>query len=139
MCVDLESIVPMELLRTDLDYVLCLVQKKGRVVLINENRPVLVLAECALWTDSTPKTEPDNAKPMTLHEAMRVVLMDAPERMLHVAQLAEEIYNRRLYTKKDGNKADYPQLRARCSHYPEMFEVLPKNNVRLREHLPPTR
>ena len=49
------------------------------------------------------------------------------------AELADEIYKRRLYLKKDGSKAEYTQIRARCGHYPDMFEALPGNLIRLKD------
>jgi antitoxin Phd len=52
---------------------------------------------------------------------------------MHAAELADEIYKRRLYLKKDGSKAEYTQIRARCGHYPDMFEALPGNFIKLKE------
>ena len=51
---------------------------------------------------------------------------------MHAAELADEIYRRRLYLKKDGSKAEYTQIRARCGHYPDMFEALPGNYIKLK-------
>ena len=68
----------------------------------------------------------------TLHEAMRIVLSEAENKTMHAAELADEIYKRRLYLKKDGSKAEYTQIRARCGHYPDMFEALPGNLIRLK-------
>ena len=39
----------------------------------------------------------------TLHEAMRIVLSEAENKTMHAAELADEIYKRKLYLKKDGN------------------------------------
>lgn len=50
----------------------------------------------------------------TLHEAMKIVLSGAEDKIMHAAELADEIYRRRLYLKKDGSKAQYTQIRARC-------------------------
>ena len=36
-------------------------------------------------------------------------------------------------SKKDGSKAQYTQIRARCGHYPDMFEALPGNIIRLKQ------
>ena len=69
----------------------------------------------------------------TLHEAMRIVLSEAENKTMHAAELADEIYKRRLYLKKDGSKAEYTQIRARCGHYPDMFEALPGNYIKLKE------
>ncbi|MGB4184655.1 MAG: hypothetical protein WBI88_01250 [Caldicoprobacterales bacterium] len=69
----------------------------------------------------------------TLHEAMRIVFSEAENKTMHAAELADEIYKRRLYLKKDGSKAEYTQIRARCGHYPYMFEALPGNLIRLKD------
>ena len=68
----------------------------------------------------------------TLHEAMKIVLSEAENKTMHAAELADEIYRRRLYLKKDGSKAEYTQIRARCGHYPDMFEALPGNYIKLK-------
>lgn len=52
---------------------------------------------------------------------------------MHAAALADEIYNRRLYLQKNGNKAQYSQIRARCGHYPDLFEALPGNYIKLKD------
>jgi antitoxin Phd len=38
-----------------------------------------------------------------------------------------------LYLQKNGKKAQYAQIRARCVHYPELFEALPGNYIKLKE------
>jgi len=38
-----------------------------------------------------------------------------------------------LYLQKNGKKAQYTQIRARCGHYPDMFEALPGNFIKLKE------
>jgi len=131
MEIDFSSLIPLDLLRTDLDYVLSLAHKKGKVILISENRPVFVLEKCELSEGASHYHESGNFETLTLHEAMQIVLQDAPERTMHVAALADEIYKRRLYTKKNGGKAEYSQLRARCEQYKDLFTVLPKNYVKL--------
>lgn len=52
---------------------------------------------------------------------------------MHASKLADEIYERKLYLQKNGNKAKYTQTRARCGHYPDIFEALPGNYIRLKE------
>lgn len=68
----------------------------------------------------------------TLHEAMKLVLAEQPERTMHAASLAEMIYARRLYVQRDGGMARPNQIRARCGHYVDLFEVLPGNLIKLR-------
>jgi antitoxin Phd len=51
---------------------------------------------------------------------------------MHASELADEIYNRRLYLQKNGKKAQYTQIRARCGHYPDLFEALSGNVIKLK-------
>ena len=69
----------------------------------------------------------------TLHEAMKIVLSGAEDKIMHAAELADEIYRRRLYLKKDGSKAQYTQIRARCGHYPDLFEAMPGKRSKLKD------
>ena len=63
---------------------------------------------------------------------MKSVLSAVENNTLHASALADIIYERKLYVKKNGEKAKGKQLRARCSHYPDMFEVLPGNFIKLK-------
>lgn len=47
--------------------------------------------------------------------------------------ITDEIYECRLYLKKNGNKAEYKQMTARCSRYSDMFEALLGNFIKLRK------
>ena len=72
----------------------------------------------------------------TLQEAIKIVLLEIKDKTLHVSKLADEIYERRLYSQKNGNshnKVQYTQIRARCGHHPDMFEALPGNHIKLEE------
>ncbi len=70
---------------------------------------------------------------LTLHEVMKIVFLEAENGTMHAAKLADEIYNRRLYLQKNCKKSQYTQIRARCGHYPELFEALPGNYIKLKE------
>ena len=70
----------------------------------------------------------------TLQEAMKIVLSEAANQTLHASELADIIYDRKLYVQKNGEKAKANQMRARCGNYPEMFEALPGNYIRLKGH-----
>lgn len=109
------------------------VEKNGKVVLLKDNKPVYIILkydENNLTDAGIGMSEMLNYK---LHEAMRIVLSEAENKTMHAAELADEIYKRRLYLKKDGSKAEYTQIRARCGHYPDMFEALPGNFIKLKE------
>ena len=133
MDIRIDSLIPFDTLRTDLDHVFSIVEKNGKVVLLKDNKPVYIVLkydENNLTDVGISMSEMPN---YTLHEAMRIVLSEAENKTMHAAELADEIYKRRLYLKKDGSKAEYTQIRARCGHYPDMFEALPGNYIKLKE------
>jgi antitoxin Phd len=134
MDVRIDSLIPFDSLKTNIDHVFSVVEKNGKVVLLKDNKPVYIILkydENNLTDAGIGMSEMLNYK---LHEAMRIVLSEAENKTMHAAELADEIYKRRLYLKKDGSKAEYTQIRARCGHYPDMFEALPGNFIKLKEH-----
>ena len=133
MDIKIESLIPFEVIKVDVDHVLSTVDRNGKVVLIKDNKPAYIILkydEDILYNARELKKEISNFK---LHEAMKIVLSGAYNKTMHAAELADEIYRRRLYLKKNGEKAEYTQIRARCGKYPELFEALPGNYIRLRE------
>ena len=133
MDVRIDSLIPFDSLKTNIDHVFSVVEKNGKVVLLKDNKPVYIVLkydENNLTDTGIGMQEMPN---YTLHEAMRIVLSEAENKTMHAAELADEIYKRRLYLKKDGSKAEYTQIRARCGHYPDMFEALPGNFIKLKE------
>ncbi len=132
MDIRIDSLIPFDSLKTNIDYVFSVVDKNGKVVLLKDNKPVYIVLkydENNLTDVGISMSEMPN---YTLHEAMRIVLSEAENKTMHAAELAYEIYKRRLYLKKDGSKAEYTQIRARCGHYPDMFEALPGNYIKLK-------
>jgi len=132
MDVKIDSLIPFDLLRTDLEHVFSVVEKNGKVVLLKDNKPAYIVLKYD-EKDIIADNVADKHANYTLHEAMRIVLSEAENKTMHAAELADEIYKRRLYLKKDGSKAEYTQIRARCGHYPDMFEALPGNLIRLKD------
>jgi antitoxin Phd len=65
---------------------------------------------------------PDKQNNCTLQEAMKIVLSEVDNKTMHASELADKIYERRLYLQKNGKKDQYTPIRARCRHYPDMFE-----------------
>ena len=133
MDIRIDSLIPFDSLKTNIDHVFSVVDKNGKVVLLKDNKPVYIVLkydENNLTDTGIGMQEMPN---YTLHEAMRIVLSEAENKTMHAAELADEIYRRRLYLKKDGSKAEYTQIRARCGHYPDMFEALPGNYIKLKE------
>ncbi|WP_213997483.1 hypothetical protein [Tepidanaerobacter syntrophicus] len=133
MDIRIDSLIPFDSLKTNIDHVFSVVEKNGKVVLLKDNKPIYIvlkydenhLSDAGIGMQEMPN--------YTLHEAMRIVLSEAENKTMHAAELADEIYRRRLYLKKDGSKAEYTQIRARCGHYPDMFEALPGNYIKLKE------
>jgi len=133
MDIRIDSLIPFDSLKTNIDHVFSVVDKNGKAVLLKDNKPVYIvlkydedhLSDAGIGMQEMPN--------YTLHEAMRIVLSEAENKTMHAAELADEIYRRRLYLKKDGSKAEYTQIRARCGHYPDMFEALPGNYIKLKD------
>ena len=132
MDIRIDSLISFDTLRTDLEHVFSVVEKNGKVVLLKDNKPAYILMKYdtqAMEVD----TVADKQISYTLQNAMKIVLSEAENKTMHASKLADEIYERRLYLQKNGNKAQYTQIRARCGHYPEMFEALPGNYIKLKE------
>ena len=132
MDIKIDSLIPFDTLRTDLEHVFSVVEKNGKVVLLKDNKPAYILMKYdtqAIEVDTVPNKQIN----YTLQEAMKIVLSEAENKTMHASKLADEIYERRLYLQKNGNKAQYTQIRARCGHYPDMFEALPGNYIKLKE------
>ena len=133
MDIRIDSLIPFDSLKTNIDHVFSVVDKNGKVVLLKDNKPVYIV----LKYDENHSTDAgiimQEMPNYTLHEAMKIVLSEAENKTMHAVELADEIYRRRLYLKKDGSKAEYTQIRARCGHYPDMFEALPGNLIRLKD------
>jgi antitoxin Phd len=133
MDIKIDSLIPFDSLKTNIGHVFSVVEKNGKAVLLKDNKPayiVLKYDENSLADTGIGMQEMPN---YTLHEAMRIVLSEAENKTMHAAELADEIYKRKLYLKKDGSKAEYTQIRARCGHYPDMFEALPGNRIKLKD------
>ncbi|WP_088227358.1 hypothetical protein [Desulfosporosinus sp. FKB] len=130
MEVKLDSLIPFEQITSDADSVFQTVERNGKVVLLKDNQPVYIILK---YEPTMGSVEMNTETPKyTLQEAMRIVLSGVDHNSMHAAVLADEIFNRGLYRQKDGGKAQYNQIRARCGHYPDLFEALPGNIIKLR-------
>jgi antitoxin Phd len=131
MDVKIDSLIPFDLLRTDLEHVFSVVEKNGKVVLLKDNKPAYIVLK---YDDESIVAEnvTDKHANYTLQEAMKIVLSEVENKTMHASELADEIFKRRLYLQKNGKKAQYTQIRARCGHYPDMFEALPGNFIKLK-------
>ena len=133
MDIKIDSLIPFDSLKTNIEHVFSVVDKNGKVVLLKDNKPVYIVLKYDEKRSTDAGIVMQEMPNYTLHEAMKIVLLEAEDKTMHAAELADEIYRRRLYLKKDGSKAQYTQIRARCGHYPEMFEALPGNYIKLKE------
>ncbi|HOF27401.1 MAG TPA: hypothetical protein PK761_01540 [Clostridia bacterium] len=132
MDIKIDSLIPFEMLNTDQEYIFSIVEKNGEVLLLKDNKPAYLILKYNQERLVKKEGINDMKKTYTLHEAMKLVLSEKKDCVMHASELADEIYERGLYKQKDGNKAHYTQIRARCGHYPKYFEVLPGNHIKLR-------
>lgn len=133
MDIKIDSLIPFDSLKTNIEHVFSVVDKNGKVVLLKDNKPVYIVLKYDEKRSTDAGIVMQEMPNYTLHEAMKIVLLEAEDKTMHAAELADEIYRRRLYLKKDGSKAQYTQIRARCGHYPDMFEALPRNRIKLKD------
>jgi uncharacterized protein (DUF1778 family) len=59
----------------------------------------------------------------SLHDAMKTVLLEQPEHKATTSTLSEEIAERGLYRRKDGDAARASQINARARKYGKMFTI----------------
>lgn len=144
MNINLETLFSIEKLQLAPEEIFKAVEKYGQAVLLKDNAPLYVIMKARLAVevekqkadapkeDIKPHTVTPTTTSLTLQEAMRIVLSEAEGHQMHASELADAVYERGLYVQKNGEKAKYNQVRARCGHYPEMFEAIKGNVIRLR-------
>ena len=130
MKVKLEKIKSIDDLKTDLDNILSIVEEEGKIIVIDDNKPKYIIYKYDYFETVFDAKDNKNFD-MTLQKAMEVVLKENESKILHVSVIADIIYENKLYLMKDGRKAKYTQIRARASNYPDIFEALPGNHIRL--------
>lgn len=70
---------------------------------------------------------------LTLHEAMVVVLSEQPNHTASTKFLSDEIYKRGLYYQKSGGKAQDYQMFLRAKNYPQLFELIDRQTIKLKK------
>jgi len=131
MEISINSLIPFERALTAAKEVFEFVEKNGKVVILKNNQPAYIIMKYE-GTEQITSIQNINPKNLTLQEAMKIVLLEAENHTLHASNLADIIFERKLYLQKNGGKAQYNQIRARCGHYPDLFEALPGNFIKLR-------
>ena len=126
MEINVENLISIEKVLTNTQDVFEMVDENGKVIILKDNEPAYVLCKYDKENDLLHKHN------ITLQEAMKIVLLEVENKTLHASELADIIYERKLYVQKNGEKAKYNQMRARCGHYPDMFEALPGNYIKLK-------
>ena len=66
-----------------------------------------------------------------LHEAIVIILQEQPNHTASTQFISDEIYRRKLYLKRDGNKAEAFQMFLRAKNYPHMFELIDRQTIKL--------
>jgi hypothetical protein len=67
----------------------------------------------------------------TLHDAMRMVLLEQPDYTASTSTISDAIEKKGLYERKDGLAARAGQISARARKYPHMFAVVEPGKIRL--------
>lgn len=131
MEINVNALVPIERAVNDTKAVFETVDDIGKVIILKDNKPAYILLR---YEENTKIPINTSATRLiyTLQEAMEIVLLETDNRTLHASELADRIYERKLYLQKNGEKAKANQVRARCGHYPDMFEPLPGNYIKLK-------
>jgi len=131
--IKIDSLIPFDKIKENADDVFKIVDKNEKVLLLKNNQPAYIITKYDPTNSSGVVSFEKATSKLTLQEAMKLVLLEAENHTMHASELADEIYIRRLYLQKNGDKAQYNQIRARCGHYPDMFEALPGNVIKLKK------
>lgn len=132
MEININSLIPIEKAINEIDAVFKIVDDIGKAIILKDNKPAYILLKYDVTAEFLVNTPAAKAT-YTLQEAMKIVLSEAENQTLHASELADIIYDRKLYVQKNGEKAKANQMRARCGHYPDMFEALPGNYIKLKQ------
>jgi hypothetical protein len=68
--------------------------------------------------------------PITLDDAIRIVLHECPERTGSTIFVSQAINERRLYVQKDGGPVFPDQIFLRARNYPDLFRVLDRTTIK---------
>ena len=96
--------------------------QRSRSAVSKLEREVAAL-EALLVDDQQPTvmSPPNGDAPLTLHDAMALVIREQPTRLMRPSDLAAEIRRRGLYVMRDGRPVEAQQIHARVGHYPQVL------------------
>lgn len=115
------------------------VEEEGLLIIERYKKPVYVVMKYELYEpletffnrkkksneiDKGARAGMQKQSKRTLHEAMCMVLETAPNKTMRYNELAERIWDERLYAKRDGGKASAGQILLRAKNYENLFEII---------------
>ncbi len=83
-------------------------------------------------TAGTPASR-SSARRLTLHDALALVLRENENDWMTVRDLADQVNDRGLYSRRDGSPVEANQVHARTKNYAALFEK-DGARIRLRDH-----
>ena len=90
--------------------------------LIEADRKVATLEMLLVMGSFEDMRTSEPVSQLTLHEAMREVLLVAPQQRMPAVDIARDIEKRGLYRMRDGRPVEAQQIHARVGNYGHMFE-----------------
>lgn len=99
---DISKFVAYSRLLESPEDIMDLVDEKGEVIIIKDDEPLYVIQNINQREIKEERSEFQKpVENITLHVAMERVLSQVDGHTLHAAELADEIYNQKLYFKKE--------------------------------------
>jgi len=127
--INVDMLVAVEELLESPERIFEVVDKLGRAVILQNNKPAYVLVK---FSEHKIEDRKKRVAPYyKLHEAMQIVLDEQEDKKMHAKDLSDEIFKRGLYLKQDGTQAMANQIRARCNNYSNLFRALANNVIQL--------
>jgi hypothetical protein len=89
---------------------------------ISQKEALIRKARALLEGGTADLSEGASGSRLTLHEAMRRVLLERENAPMSARALADEVNQRDLYKKRDGSPVEINQIHARVNNYPQIFK-----------------
>lgn len=107
---NINSLVSIQEALNNVDGVFEIVDDIGKVIILKDNKPTYIITKYEELVEISNKPVVNGA--FTLQEVMKIALEEVEDNTLHTSELADIIYERKLYVQKNGEKAKYNQLMA---------------------------